>query len=214
MHANSILRVLSLEVPMERSLKAIADRLRERIAARRHGGAGRPDVVIHIEDILSADWSRTQMPPDSQVVDPVMATMLPPTWTMASPWEARCTLCTRVIESGAILLGGLGYCSFECASSAGAASRLKSSTRAPRYPADSSRSEPCSPRRASPAPRLRLLDIAGVEGPRRSVPMRLPSRCTSLLRTGQPRGVPGRMSPNDGFGARRAPRPWRVGLGN
>jgi hypothetical protein len=142
MHANSIPPVLSLEVPMERSLKAIADRLRARIAARRHGGAGRTDVVIHIEDILSADWSRTQVRLDSHVVDPVMATMLPPKWTMASPWEARCTLCTRVIESGAILVGGLGYCSFECASSAGAPSRLRFNTRAPRSPADSSRSEP------------------------------------------------------------------------
>ena len=131
MHANSILRVLSLEVPMERSLKAIADRLRERIAARRHGGAGRPDVVIHIEDILSADWSRTQMPPDSQVVDPVMATMLPPKWTMASPWEARCTLCTRVIESGAILVGGLGYCSFESRLSLQPASCLAGSASSP-----------------------------------------------------------------------------------
>ena len=97
---------------MERSLKAIADRLRARIAARRHGGVGRTDVVIHIEDILSADWSRTQVRFDSQVVDPVMATMLPPKWTMAFPWEARCPLCTRLIESGAILVGGLGYCSF------------------------------------------------------------------------------------------------------
>ena len=96
---------------MERSLKAIADRLRERIAARWHDGAGRPDVVIQIEDILSAERSRIRRL-DSQVVDPVMATMLPPKWTMAFPWEARCPLCTRLIESGAILVGGLGYCSF------------------------------------------------------------------------------------------------------
>ena len=127
---------------MERSLKAIADRLKTRFAARRHGGVRRTDVVIHIEDILSADWSHTQVRPDPHVVDPVMATMLPPKWTMASPWEARCTLCTRVIESGAILVGRLGYCSFECASSAGAASRSKFSTRALRHLADSSRSEP------------------------------------------------------------------------
>jgi hypothetical protein len=102
---------------MERSLKAIADRLRERMTTRLCADIGPTDVANQIEDILSADRSRAQVRVDSPGADPAMATMLPPKWTMTPPWEARCPLCTRVIESGPILVGGLGYCSFECASS-------------------------------------------------------------------------------------------------
>jgi hypothetical protein len=59
---------------MERSLKAIADRLRERMTTRLRADIGPTDVANQIEDILSADRSRAQVRVDSQGADPAIPT--------------------------------------------------------------------------------------------------------------------------------------------